>query len=75
MADYREVSKLADDFYQKYGGMMTLSDVALELGRASRDTAKKWLSDHDIPGVQVGAYPRWESRLIAKAIVGLRGFC
>lgn len=75
MTNYREVNKLANDFHEKYGGMMTLSDVAVELGRASRETAKKWLMDHEVPGVQVGVYPRWESRLVAKAIVALRGFC
>lgn len=73
MADYREIRKLADELFERYGGMMTLSDVAIELGKAGRSTAKKFLEDHDVPGIKVGVYPRWESKLVARAIVNARG--
>lgn len=75
MADYREVRAVQDELAKRYGGMMNLSEVRAELGKVSGDTAKRWLERHDIPGVMVGVKPRWESRLVAKAIVQSRGFC
>ena len=75
MANYREERTVRDDLEKKYGGMMNLSEVRLELGRTSGDTAKKWLDKHGVPGILVGAKPRWETRLVARAIVNARGFC
>lgn len=75
MADYREVRTVADELTKKYGGMMNLTEVRIELGRTSGDIAKRWLEKHGVPGILVGAKPRWETRLVAKAIVNSRGFC
>ena len=75
MADYREVRAVADELTKKYGGMMNLTEVRIELGRTSGDIAKRWLERHGVPGILVGAKPRWETRLVAKAIVNSRGFC
>ena len=47
MANYREINSLADDFFQKYGGMMTLTQVGRELGVGSRQTAKKFVEDRE----------------------------
>lgn len=75
MADYRETRAVYDEMYKKYGGMMNLTEVCNELGRTSGDIAKRWLKRHDVPGIVVGIKPRWETRLVAKAIVNSRGFC
>lgn len=75
MADYRQINAVYNEMYARFGGMMTLTDIAKELGNASRDTAKKWLVEHDVPGIKVGVYPRWETRLVAKKIVSSRGYC
>lgn len=75
MANYREINLLADDFFAKYGGMMTLTQVGKELGVGSRQTAKKFVEDRAVPGVTVGERVKYESRLVAKAIVNARGFC
>ena len=75
MADYREIRKVQDELVGKYGGMMNLTEVRMELGRTSGDIAKRWLEKHDVPSILVGVKPRWETRLVAKAIVNSRGFC
>lgn len=75
MANYREINALASDFFEKYGGMMTLTQVGRELGVGSRQTAKKFVEDREVPGVAVGERVKYESRLVAKAIVSARGFC
>lgn len=75
MANYREINSLADDFLNRYGGMMTLTDVGKELGVGSRQTAKKFVEAREIPGITVGERIKYESRLVAKAIVNARGFC
>lgn len=75
MANYREERAVRDDLEKKYGGMMNLSEIREELGRTSGDTAKKWLEKHGVPGILVGVKPRWETKLVAKAIVNSRGFC
>lgn len=72
MVDYREIKKLTNDFYEKYGGMMTITDVARELG-TSRSVAKRWLEER-VPGIKVGERIKYESRMVAKAIVNARGF-
>lgn len=75
MADYREIRSVQDELTKKYGGMMNLTEVCNELGRTSGDIAKRWLEKHGVPGIIVGIKPRWETRLVAKAIVNSRGFC
>lgn len=75
MADYREARTVYDEMYRKYGGMMNLREIRNELGRVGADTAKRWLNDRGVPGTLIGAKPRWETRLVAKAIVNARGFC
>lgn len=75
MANNREIKALADDFWNRYGGMMTLTDVSKELGVGSRQTAKKFVDAREIPGIVVGDRIKYESRQVAKAIVNARGFC
>lgn len=75
MANYRDIKALTEDFFDRYGGMMTLTDVGKELGVGSRQTAKKFVESREIPGVTVGERVKYESRLVAKAIVNARGFC
>ena len=73
MADYREINALKEDMFERYGGLMTVADLERELG-VNRAIAKKWAQDN-VPGVMIGKRVRYETRLVAKAIVNARGFC
>lgn len=74
MADYREIRKLYDELFERYHGMMTKSDVAQELG-TGREAAGTWLEEAEVPGIIVGKRIKWETRLVARAIVNARGMC
>lgn len=56
-----------------YGGMMTLADLAQELGM-NRDGAKAWAAEKCI-GNRVGRRVKYETDEVAKHIVLLRGMC
>lgn len=71
-AEVREKAKVLRDIY---GGMMTVVDLTRELGYGSRGSARAWLAASDVPGVRVGRSIRYETDLVAKAIVDRRGMC
>lgn len=73
MADYRQINAVYNEMYERFGGMMTLSDVATELG-TSRTVAKRW-AEENVPGTMIGERVKYETRLVAKSIVNKRGFC
>lgn len=73
MADYRQINAVYNEMYERFGGMMTLSDVATELG-TSRAVAKRW-AEENVPGTMIGERVKYETRLVAKSIVNKRGFC
>ena len=56
-----------------YGGMMSLSDLARELGMKPED-ARAWADELGI-GVQIGKRIKFESDMVAKIIVQRRGMC
>lgn len=73
-------SKLYNDIAEKrrilrelYSGMMTLTDVAKELG-VKRDVARAWVRSLGL-GTQIGKRVYYETDEIAKAIVQGRGMC
>ena len=55
-----------------YGGMMSLSDLAKELGVKDKRSAKAWAMQQGI-GNQIGRCIRFETDQVAKAIVNGRG--
>lgn len=73
MADYRQINTVYDEMYDRFGGMMTLTDLAKELG-TSRTLAKRW-AEENVPGITIGERVKYETRLVAKSIVNKRGFC
>lgn len=73
MTDYREMAAVKNEMYDRYGGLMTVADLEKELG-VTRAVAKKWAEDN-VPGVMIGKRVKYETRLVAKAIVNARGFC
>ena len=73
MADYRQINAVYDEMYDRFGGMMTITDVARELG-SSRTIAKRW-AEENVPGTLIGDRVKYETRLVAKSIVNKRGIC
>lgn len=71
--DYRETKALAEDFLARYGGMMSITDLARELG-TNRENAKRWAMEKGI-GIQVNKRIKVESRVFAREIVRARGMC
>lgn len=58
---------------KEYGGMMTLQQLAQELGYASTISARSWVSAHFIEGVRMGRTVRYETDVVAKVIADSRG--
>lgn len=54
-----------------YGGMMTQTDLAKELGMRS-DYAKEWAEQEGL-AIRIGKRVRYETDMVAKRIVELRG--
>lgn len=70
---YANIAEKRKILRELYGGMMTLVDVANELGR-SRDVARAWVRALGL-GTQIGKRTYYETDEIAKAIVQGRGMC
>jgi hypothetical protein len=73
MANYHEIKVVKDEMFDRYGGLMSVADLEKELG-VTRAVAQKWAQDN-VPGVMIGKRVKYETRLVAKAIVSARGFC
>ncbi len=58
---------------EEYGGMLTLKQLAQELGYASPISARSWVVSHSLEGVRMGRTVRYETDVVAKAIVDSRG--
>ena len=61
--------------YERYGGIMSPTEVAKELGYHPKPSAgDRWAEEHEIPAVRLGPRKRgYETDLVAKAIVHRRG--
>ena len=61
--------------YERYGGIMSPTDVAKELGYFPKPSVgDRWAEEHEIPAVRLGPRKRgYETDLVAKAIVHRRG--
>lgn len=70
---YTDIAEKRKLLREIYGGMMTLTDVARELGR-DRSVARAWVRELGL-GTQIGKRVYYETDEIAKAIVQGRGMC
>lgn len=70
---YTNIAEKRKILRELYGGMMTLTDVAKELGR-TREVARAWVRGLGL-GTQIGKRVYYETDEIAKAIVQGRGMC
>lgn len=72
---YREIDKKRKILRDLYGGMMTLKDLREELGYKTNDSAAKAIKALGIEPTQIGAMKRYETDMVAKRLVELRGMC
>lgn len=72
---YQDVYKKRDEMYSRYGGLMTLADVKKELGVKDNRTAKKHIEELGIEPIKLGQSIKYETSMLAKAIVNRRGMC
>lgn len=71
-----EVKSLKEEFLKLYGGMMSVTDLARELG-VNRESAKRWAEEKRIGNntvMCIGGRVKYDTRLVAKEIVNGRGF-
>ena len=61
------VREYADELRRNYGGMMTVTSIAEELGKVSRSTAFRFVQD--IPAVIVNGKKRYKVTDVAKKIL------
>ncbi len=72
---YREIREKAEEITDRNGPMLGEAALAKELGYRDKATAVKWAREHDVPGIRVGRFIRFEARLVAQALVMARGMC
>ncbi len=72
---YRDVAEKRGILRDIYGGMMTLDDVMTELGYTSPVSARRAVQEMGIVPTQVGRMKKYETDLVAKRLVELRGMC
>lgn len=66
-----EVKAKRDILRSIYGGMMSLSDLCQEIGM-NKDRAREWAKEHEV-GALIGTRVKYDTDLVAKAIVYSRG--
>lgn len=72
---YREIREKQRMLRDLYGGMMTLTDLKYELGYSCSDSARAAIRALGIVPTQVGRMKRYDTDLVAKRLVELRGMC
>ncbi len=56
-----------------YGGMMTLTDLAHELGYTDRGSVRQWVAENEIPATMIRTRKRYDTDVIARILVDRRG--
>lgn len=70
---YREIREKADEIVERSGPMLDGAALARELGVSDKRTAARWAELHGVPATPVGRCVRYEARLVARALVQIRG--
>lgn len=68
---YELIQQKAEALFERYGGMMTTTDLCKELG-VNPEAAKAWARDNGI-GNRVGKRIKYETDEVARRIVETRG--
>ena len=72
---YQEIREKREIMRDRYGGMMTIENLMTELGYKSRKAAVKTVRELDIPATKVGKMKKYDTDVVAKRLVELRGMC
>ena len=72
---YREIREKAEEITDRNGPMLGEAALAKELGYRDKATAVKWAREHDVPGIRVGRFIRFEARPVGPARGVGRGEC
>lgn len=82
MAVYQNQTSLASEIKAKrkilrevYGGMMTLRDLMVELGYQCEKSASKAAKEMGLPATKVGKSKKYDTDVVARRLVELRGMC
>lgn len=70
-----EIRKKRTVLRERYGGYMSLEDLTRELGFSSRKIAFANAEIMGIPWTQIGTSKKYETDIVAKRLVELRGMC
>lgn len=72
---YRDIRAKQEIMRDRYGGMMSLNDLGTELGYSSKTSILKAVKELDIPATRVGRMKKYDTDIVAKRLVELRGMC
>lgn len=72
---YQEIAEKRKILRDLYGGMMTLENIREELGYKSRDAARAAAAELGIEPTKIGKMKKYETDIVAKRLVELRGVC
>ena len=82
MAVYQNKSAIARDVSEKrgilrdrYGGLMTLNNLMEELGYDCPASARRAVEAMDIPATKIGKSKKYDTDIVARRLVELRGMC
>ena len=70
---YREIKEKRNILRDRYGGMMKVSDLMKEFGYADPRSAKNVVEMLGIPPTKAGRLKKYDTDLVAKALVDRRG--
>ena len=70
---YKEIERKQTILRGLYGGMMTMTEVKRELGLASDTSVREALREVEIPASKIGRRKMYETDLLAKRLVEVRG--
>ena len=70
---YRDIREKRNILREVYGGMMTVTDLAKELGYSDRKSARRAAEEMGLRATRIGRLKRYDTDLVARALVNGRG--
>lgn len=70
---YKDVREKRSILREAYGGMMTVTDLAKELGYSDRKSARRAIEEMGLQATRIGRLKRYDTDLVARALVDGRG--
>ena len=70
---YKDVREKRSILREVYGGMMTVTDLAKELGYSDRKSARRAIEEMGLQATRIGRLKRYDTDLVARALVNGRG--